>query len=93
MDSNHKVLSLISGGKDSIYNTMKCVEKGHKIIALANLYPPEMGTEIDSYMYQSVGGQAIENIALALGLPLYRRLFLKCFKLIIIEKFWVNLLF
>ncbi len=33
-----KVLALISGGKDSIYNIHKCIEQGHEIIALGNLY-------------------------------------------------------
>ena len=67
------VLALISGGKDSIFNIIKCVQAGHTIVALANLYPPEMGQEIDSYMYQSVGGHLIENIAEALDKPLYRK--------------------
>lgn len=69
----YNVLALISGGKDSIFNIMKCVKEGHTIVALANLYPPEMGKEIDSYMYQSVGGQIIEHIAEALDKPLYRK--------------------
>jgi diphthine-ammonia ligase len=33
-----KVLALISGGKDSIFNIHKCIEAGHEIVALANLY-------------------------------------------------------
>ena len=33
-----KVLALISGGKDSIFNIQKCLEHGHSIIALGNLY-------------------------------------------------------
>ena len=67
------VLALISGGKDSIFNILKCQQAGHTIVALANLYPSEMGKEIDSYMYQSVGGHLIENIAEALDKPLYRK--------------------
>jgi len=50
---------------------MKCVEAGHEIVALANLYPVEE-EELDSYMYQSVGHDAIESIAKCLDLPLYR---------------------
>lgn len=51
---------------------MKCVEDGHEIVALANLYP--VGSEeLDSYMYQSVGHDAIESIAKCFDLPLYRR--------------------
>jgi diphthine-ammonia ligase len=67
------VIGLISGGKDSIFNLIQCVQQGHKIIALANLYPVEMGKEIDSYMYQSVGSHAIESLAAAMEKPIYRR--------------------
>ncbi|XP_075049195.1 diphthine--ammonia ligase isoform X2 [Mixophyes fleayi] len=52
---------------------MQCVLAGHEIVALANLKPPE-GTdnELDSYMYQTVGYQALDVYAEAMGLPLYR---------------------
>lgn len=33
-----KVLALISGGKDSIFNIAKCIEQDHEIIALGNMY-------------------------------------------------------
>lgn len=67
-----KFLSLISGGKDSIYNTMLCVRAGYELIALGNLYPPQ-GGELDSYMYQSVGAEVIEQVGECLQVPLYRR--------------------
>ncbi|XP_076604027.1 diphthine--ammonia ligase [Chaetodon auriga] len=67
-----KVVALISGGKDSCYNMMQCVAAGHRIVALANLRPANTD-ELDSYMYQTVGHQAIELYAEALDLPLYRR--------------------
>uniref|UniRef100_A0AAR2JMN2 Diphthine--ammonia ligase n=1 Tax=Pygocentrus nattereri TaxID=42514 RepID=A0AAR2JMN2_PYGNA len=67
-----KVVALISGGKDSCYNMMQCVAAGHKIVALANLRPAK-ADEIDSYMYQTVGHQAIDLYAEAMDLPLYRR--------------------
>jgi diphthine-ammonia ligase len=35
-----RVIGLVSGGKDSCYNLMKCVQYGHEIVALANLRPP-----------------------------------------------------
>ncbi len=35
-----KILALISGGKDSIYNLCKCIDEGHEIVALGNLYNP-----------------------------------------------------
>uniref|UniRef100_A0A672H7N5 Diphthine--ammonia ligase n=1 Tax=Salarias fasciatus TaxID=181472 RepID=A0A672H7N5_SALFA len=67
-----KVVALISGGKDSCYNMMQCVAAGHRIVALANLRPAHTD-ELDSYMYQTVGHQAIELYADAMDLPLYRR--------------------
>lgn len=72
-----RVVALISGGKDSCYNMCKCVDHGHEIVALANLYPqkPDVTSsdEIDSFMYQTVGHQAITAYARALELPLFRR--------------------
>lgn len=35
-----KFIALISGGKDSIFNILKCIEKGHELVALVNLHPP-----------------------------------------------------
>lgn len=69
-----KVVGLISGGKDSCYNLMKCVENGNEIVALINLYPAdETRDELDSYMYQTVGHQLIQYYSDAIGLPLFRR--------------------
>ncbi|XP_059209978.1 diphthine--ammonia ligase [Centropristis striata] len=67
-----KVVALISGGKDSCYNMMQCVAAGHRIVALANLRPANTD-ELDSYMYQTVGHQAIDLYGEAMELPLYRR--------------------
>jgi diphthine-ammonia ligase len=68
-----QVVALISGGKDSSFNIIKCIEQGHQVIALANLYPQNGTEELDSYMYQSVGSNVIEMISECYGLPLYRR--------------------
>lgn len=68
----HKIVALISGGKDSTYNMIRCKQEGHEIVCLANLYP-STGTEIDSHMYQSVGHECIETIAQVMQLPLYRK--------------------
>uniref|UniRef100_A0A0M3I1U6 Diphthine--ammonia ligase n=1 Tax=Ascaris lumbricoides TaxID=6252 RepID=A0A0M3I1U6_ASCLU len=69
-----KVVGLVSGGKDSCFNMMKCVADGHEIVCLANLYPSNRGAdEIDSYMYQSVAYKGVELYSQACGLPLYRR--------------------
>lgn len=35
-----KILALISGGKDSIYNLCKCIDQGYEIVALGNLFNP-----------------------------------------------------
>jgi len=34
-----KFAALISGGKDSIFNIIKCIENKHSLVALINLYP------------------------------------------------------
>ncbi|KAK1250420.1 hypothetical protein MKX08_010423 [Trichoderma sp. CBMAI-0020] len=39
-----KVIALISGGKDSFFNLLHCIRHGHRIVALANLYPVVDGT-------------------------------------------------
>lgn len=68
-----KVVALLSGGKDSLYNLFLATREGHEVVAIANLKPPEgSNDELDSYMYQTVGHQAIEYIAEALDLPLFR---------------------
>ena len=39
------VIALISGGKDSLYSILHCLENGHKVVALANLRPkPQVST-------------------------------------------------
>lgn len=68
-----RVVALLSGGKDSLYNLYLATREGHEVVAIANLKPPDgHGDELDSYMYQTVGHQAIEYIAEALTLPLFR---------------------
>ncbi len=37
-----KFVALVSGGKDSIYCIMKCLEFGHELVAIANLTPPDL---------------------------------------------------
>lgn len=66
------VVALLSGGKDSLYNMYLATKDGHNIVAIANLKPPDQQDELDSYMYQTVGHQAIELIAKALNKPLFR---------------------
>jgi diphthine-ammonia ligase len=69
-----RVVALVSGGKDSCYSMMKCVEHGHTIVALANLHPPTPDVdEMDSFMYQTVGHQHVDAIAQSMELPLFRQ--------------------
>ncbi|EGV64464.1 diphthamide synthase [Yamadazyma tenuis] len=69
-----KFLALISGGKDSFYNIHHCITQGHDLIALGNLYPKNtQQDEIDSFMFQTVGHDIIDNYAKCLDVPLYRQ--------------------
>ncbi|KAJ4397162.1 hypothetical protein N0V93_001386 [Gnomoniopsis smithogilvyi] len=34
------VIALVSGGKDSFFSALHCLENGHRLVALANLHPP-----------------------------------------------------
>lgn len=68
-----RVLALMSGGKDSCYTMMKCVEHGHEVVGIANLHPLSAAVmEMDSFMYQTVGSELVPVLADALGLPLFR---------------------
>ncbi|KAK5049550.1 hypothetical protein LTR84_004479 [Exophiala bonariae] len=46
--SGLNVIALISGGKDSLYSLLHCLENGHKLTALANLYPSSSNSSRDS---------------------------------------------
>jgi diphthine-ammonia ligase len=67
-----KVIGLISGGKDSIYNLIQCMKNGHEIICLGHLARPADSGEMDSYMYQTVGSEMVDAVAECLGLPLIK---------------------
>jgi hypothetical protein len=68
-------VALLSGGKDSCYNVVKCISHGHTLICLANLHPPEtfLGEEMDSFMYQSAAHNIIPTQAECFGVPLIRQ--------------------
>ncbi|KAL1661479.1 hypothetical protein GGF50DRAFT_129469 [Schizophyllum commune] len=68
-----KYVALLSGGKDSCYNLLHCAKNGHELVAAASLGPEPGKEELDSYMYQTVGQDAIEYVAQCLDVPLYRR--------------------
>ena len=35
----HKVIGLVSGGKDSCFNLLHCLANGHDLVAIATLQP------------------------------------------------------
>ena len=45
-----KFVALISGGKDSCYNAIKCVSYGHELVCMGNLCPPDefVGEEVSA---------------------------------------------
>lgn len=68
-----KFVGLLSGGKDSCYNIMKCIEYGHELVCLGNLHPPlssEVEGEMNSYMYQTAGYNMLKYIAICMNKPL-----------------------
>ena len=71
-----RIAALVSGGKDSCFAAMCCLKAGHDIVALANLHPKQgANDDLDSFMYQTVGHEAIEAFAQAFldgDVPLYR---------------------
>ncbi|KAJ3802020.1 hypothetical protein GGU11DRAFT_828540 [Lentinula aff. detonsa] len=67
-----KYVALLSGGKDSCYNLLHCQKNGHELVAAASLRPVQGKEELDSYLYQTVGQDAIQFVARALDAPLYR---------------------
>lgn len=70
-----KFVALISGGKDSFFNIHHCISQDHELVALANLYPEASlnKDEIDSFMFQTVGHDLIQNYSECLDVPLYRQ--------------------
>ena len=40
MSASLQVVALISGGKDSLFSLLHCLQNGHRVVALANLHPP-----------------------------------------------------
>lgn len=70
-----KFVALVSGGKDSCFNILHCLANGHELVCLANLYPPPSSSsdEMDSFMYQTVGYQALQYYAECIGKPIYRQ--------------------
>lgn len=72
-----RLVALVSGGKDGVYNALLARLLGHDVLCLANLYPPSAsepeGDELDSHCFQTVGHTALPALASCMGLPLIRR--------------------
>lgn len=83
MAESLNVIALISGGKDSFYSLLHCLQNGHNVVALGNLYPApgpsshddgeDEEHDLNSFMYQTVGHTVIPLYEQATGLPLYRQ--------------------
>lgn len=68
-----KVVALVSGGKDSCFNILHCLANGHDLVALANLRPKDHHVqELDSFMFQTVGHDALQFYEECVGVPMYR---------------------
>ena len=51
----HKVIGLLSGGKDSCFNLMHCLANGHQLVAIATLQPePGIGPSFRNATKQSL---------------------------------------
>lgn len=67
-----KFVALVSGGKDSTLALLAAIKDDHELVALANLQPSNT-EETNSFMYQTVGQNAIQLYAEAIGVPLFQR--------------------
>ena len=73
------VIGLISGGKDSFFSLLHCSANNHRVVALANLYPPRAlspgkpSEDLNSYMYQTAGHGLTPLYADVLELPVFRQ--------------------
>lgn len=57
-----------------MFAMLQCIAHGHEIVGLANLIPPpDSSEELDSFMFQTVGFNCIQQLALCLDLPLVQK--------------------
>ncbi|CAI2360973.1 unnamed protein product [Moneuplotes crassus] len=75
-----KFLALLSGGKDSIYAALESLKYGHELVCI-DLEEEEkiaeeckeQSTDLDSYMFQTVGVEIVPLIAECMQKPLIRK--------------------
>mmetsp|Transcript_14354 Transcript_14354/g.22147 ORF Transcript_14354/g.22147 Transcript_14354/m.22147 type:complete len:914 (+) Transcript_14354:104-2845(+) len=69
-----KFVALLSGGKDSIYSTLRAIQNGHELVCCAHLAPMQQNTEEESYMYQTAGSEVVKTqVEECIGVPFYMR--------------------
>lgn len=81
-----KFVALVSGGKDSIYSIIQCIENGHELVACVHIGAPDESLLLsidddndddeESYMYQSAASEAVKILVeecLCVPLILYTR--------------------
>ncbi|KAL7479788.1 hypothetical protein ACHAW6_005509 [Cyclotella cf. meneghiniana] len=72
-----KFVSLVSGGKDSIYSIIEALRHNHELLCCAHLAPPiqdSNGDHDESYMYQTAGSEAVRRqVEECIGVPFYTR--------------------
>ena len=78
MPEQFNVIALVSGGKDSFFSILHALHHGHKVVALANLCPPQEadGTvvdDMDSMTYQTIGHKVIPLYSHCVNIPVFQR--------------------
>lgn len=58
MTESLEVIALISGGKDSFFSLLHCLQNGHKVVALGNVHP---AADTQSADYEHGSNQALES--------------------------------
>ncbi|KAI1504393.1 hypothetical protein F5X99DRAFT_423848 [Biscogniauxia marginata] len=61
-DGSLDVIALVSGGKDSFFSILHCLANGHRIVALANLYPPLPTARAGAEDYEVASNTARDSI-------------------------------
>jgi diphthine-ammonia ligase len=58
MTESLEVIALISGGKDSFFSLLHCIQNGHKVVALGNVHP---AADTQSADFERGSNQALES--------------------------------